>query len=208
MRRIIAVGAEAVLEKLDGLLLKKRIKKGYRHPELDIKLRKGRTRREGKILQKAADIVNVPDVKEVLTFEIKMDFIEGKLLSLFLDLLPLAKAKKICGQLGEEIAALHNKNIIHGDLTTSNMIFSKGKVYLIDFGLGFYSGKVEGKAVDLHLLQQAFESKHFSRWEKYIQEVLKSYKKKNHQAEAVFKRLEQVVKRGRYKRKGKRKGKI
>jgi len=134
---------------------------------------------------------------------------------------------------------LHDAEIIHGDLTTSNMILvedrkidsknkindkknvhkNKGltvnkkrvvvggvtnkdnfKVYFIDFGLGFISHKFEDKAVDLHLLRQALESKHFRNWEALFNEVLKEYSKSK-DSKIVLERLKAVEKRGRYKEK-------
>ena len=57
MEKVIAQGAEAVLIRKDDRLVKRRIKKGYRHPELDQKIRVRRTRREGKILNKASKTI-------------------------------------------------------------------------------------------------------------------------------------------------------
>jgi Kae1-associated kinase Bud32 len=94
---------------------------------------------------------------------------------------------------------MHDKDIIHGDLTTSNMIL-KEKVYFIDFGLGFNSTRIEDKAVDLHLLRQAFESKHYKHFEEFFKEVLEGYKLSKNWKE-VLNRLEKVEMRGRYKRK-------
>ena len=90
-----------------------------------------------------------------------MEFIDGKKLS---DSLESQDYKKICKQIAENITKMHNSGIIHGDLTTSNMIFKNNQVYFIDFGLAFHSSKVEDKAVDLHLLKQALEAKHFTIW--------------------------------------------
>lgn len=208
MRKIIAQGAEALLIRHNNLLVKKRVKKGYRQHELDVKLREGRTRRESRILEKVSGIINVPSVKKVSHAEIEMDFIKGKLLSEFLDTLKLGKALEICKQLGKEVAALHNSNIIHGDLTTSNMILSKNKVYFIDFGLGFHSNKIEDKAVDLHLLRQAFQARHFKRFQSYYNAMLSAYKKNTQQAKEILARLAKVEQRGRYKRKGKGKIKV
>ncbi len=201
MLNIIAHCAEDLLIKHKNILTKKRIKKNYRQHELDVKLRKGRTRHESKILEKVSKIINVPSVRKVSSTEIEMDFIEGKLLSDLLDSLQPSKALKICKQLGCEIAALHNSNIIHGDLTTSNMIFSKNRVYFIDFGLGFHSNKIEDKAVDLHLLRQAFQARHFKRWQSYFKTVLSTYKKNSLHSKEILSRLEKVEQRGRYKRK-------
>ena len=92
-----------------------------------------------------------------------MQAIEGKRISENLDKFTPKKQKKICEKIGENIAKLHEANIIHGDLTSSNMILHVDEnnfkdVYFIDFGLGFISPKVEDKAVDLHLIREAFEA--------------------------------------------------
>ena len=68
----------------------------------------------------------------------------------------------------------------------------------IDFGLGFFSNKIEDKAVDLHLLKQALESKHFKKWDENFKEVLKNYKISK-DSEKVLERLKKVESRGRYK---------
>jgi Kae1-associated kinase Bud32 len=205
--KIIAQGAEALLIRKDDSLIKRRIKKSYRQKELDEKLRYGRTRRESKLLEKSSKIINAPEIKKTSKDEIKMQFIDGKRLSDDLDKFSINKSLSICKQLGEEIALLHNNNIIHGDLTTSNMILHKEKIYFIDFGLGFISGKIEDKAVDLHLLRQAFESKHFVRWQEYYKKSLEGYKSKSNNAGEILDRLKIVEERGRYKIKGKKRKK-
>ena len=103
-------------------------------------------------------------------------------------------------ELGKKIAILHNNNIIHGDLTTSNFIYND-KIYFIDFGLSFETDKVEDRAVDLHLLKQALESKHYQIWEECFKEALKAYEKESKHGKEVIQRLELVEKRVRYKHK-------
>ncbi|MCX6749275.1 MAG: hypothetical protein NTW17_00835 [Candidatus Pacearchaeota archaeon] len=72
------------------------------------------------------------------------------------------------------------------------------KIFFIDFGLGFISPKIEDKAVDLHLLKQALEAKHFTHWYELFNEVLKGYSfSKN--SKQVLKQLKKVEARGRYK---------
>ena len=93
---------------------------------------------------------------------------------------------------------MHNNNIIHGDLTTSNMILNK-EVFFIDFGLSFFSEKIEDKAVDLHLLKEALESKHSNIWERSYKAALDSYFKKAVDGRQVLERIKIVEKRGRYK---------
>jgi len=192
--KIICQGAEAIIYKQNKKLIKERIPKTYRLKIIDDKLRKFRTRREGKILQKAS--TNVPKVFQIddKNMIIEMEFIPGKLLKDILD--NSKKRNKILKQLGVEINNLHSQDIIHGDLTTSNLIYYKNKIYFIDFGLAFTSKKIEDKAVDLHLLKQALESKHYKHFKSSFNTILSAYKNKE-----VISRLEVVEKRGRYKRK-------
>jgi TP53 regulating kinase-like protein len=205
--KIIQQGAEANIilsGKLIGkpFIIKDRIKKNYRIPELDIKIRGRRTKSEAKLLEKASRVINSPapflQPSIPKSSKIKMPFIEGKKLSEHLDKFSLKKQKEICELIGKSIAKLHNVDIIHGDLTTSNMILKENKIYFIDFGLGFISHKFEDKAVDLHLLRQALEAKHFKNWKKLFGEVLKGYKKYK-DSKKVLERLKAVEKRGRYK---------
>lgn len=335
--KIIFQGAEAVILKQDNKIIKDRIKKNYRLTVLDEKIRKQRTKAEAKLLHKASKIINAPvpeDCKE--KNKIIMPFIDGKKLSEHLDNFSLKKQKQICREIGKSIAKLHENHIIHGDLTTSNMIlvedntcnfekhlcelkklklpkkqyaiFGSGPlairgirksedidiivnqtlwnklvkkyplnteflikinsieiyknwlpwikdtdkiiedsetiegfpfvklkhvfdwkrkygrekdkkdielikqyrslkdnkiepiiIYFIDFGLGYISQKYEDKAVDLHLLKQALEAKHYKNWEVLIKEVFKKYEKYNPEAKIIFERLKAVEKRGRYK---------
>jgi len=194
---IVGRGAEAILTKEGSFLVKDRIKKGYRIEVLDNKLRKGRTKKETKLLNKAGSLICVPKVinsdnKEKIT----MEFISGDKLSETLD--NMKNKEKVCEKIGENIAKLHDSDIIHGDLTTSNMIFSEDRVFFIDFGLGFTSKRVEDKAVDLHLLKQALEAKHFKYWDKLFKSVVEGYNPVN--KDIILQQLRKVESRGRYKK--------
>jgi TP53 regulating kinase and related kinases len=182
------------------VVIKERIPKSYRLPKIDNDLRKSRTNREAKVIQSMP--VNAPKLYSVnnKTMKIEMEHIAGDKLS---DVLEKRDYKKICKEVGKMVAEMHKKNIIHGDLTTSNIILAegtadqkKGSVYFIDFGLSFFSAKDEDKAVDLHLLRQALESRHYTIYKECIEAVLEGYKDKE-----VIKRLEEVEKRGRNKAK-------
>ena len=199
-QKIIVHGAEAKIILSNDFIIKDRIKKSYRIPELDEKIRKRRTKSEAKLLQKASEIINSPKpfFKPEISYQIKMPFIKGKKLSEHLDNFSLAKQKQICRQIGESISKLHEQDIIHGDLTTSNIILQKDKIFIIDFGLGFISHKFEDKAVDIHLFKQALEAKHFKQWEVLLKEFFKDYKKYSN-SKKVLERLKAVEKRGRYK---------
>ena len=82
------------------------------------------------------------------------------------------------------------------------MIFHEGKVFFIDFGLSFIHENVEHKAVDLHLLKQALESKHWMHFDSSFAAVIEGYEENASGAEKILARFEVVEKRGRYKRKG------
>lgn len=222
---IIAQGAEAILTRKGNQVIKKRLKKGYRLPIIDNRIRKQRTKKEYRLLEKASKLIPIPKIIKLdeNSQEITLEFIKGKKLSENLD--KLKNNLQICKTLGQQIAKLHDNGIIHGDLTTSNMIFvpaknkikvklsnnnlsaisrneraggAHGKLYFIDFGLGYESTKPEDKAVDLHLIKQALEAKHFKHYEKYWKSVLVGYKSSIH-SKPVLNRLEKVEGRGRYK---------
>ncbi len=204
MKVLIAQGAEAKLFKDNDLIIKERISKSYRIKELDDKIRKYRTRREITILEKASKIILVPKLDNTSSekeFKVVMDYIDGKKLAEHLDSFNDKKRLEICKIIGKQVALLHNNNIIHGDLTTSNMILKDNEVYFIDFGLSFIDQKEEHKAVDLHLLKQALESKHYKHYESSFKAVLEGYKETAKDYKEILDRLDKVEGRGRYKAK-------
>jgi Kae1-associated kinase Bud32 len=196
-QKIIAQGAEAIIFLKNNQIIKNRIKKSYRWPILDEKLRKQRTKSEAKIINKLNSIINVPKIISTDQNQILMEFIDGKKLSDNLD--NLKNKNEIAEQIGREIAKFHDFNIIHGDLTTSNMIYKEkeNKVYFIDFGLGFHSERIEDKAVDLHLIKQALEAKHFLYWKSLFDSIIKAYNSKD--KIKILEQLKKVEARGRYK---------
>ncbi len=198
--KIISQGAEAKIILNKDFIIKDRISKSYRIPEIDSKIISRRTKAESKLLEKASKIINCPKPFFIPQFnKIKMPFINGKKLSIHLD--KLKNKFSIAEQIGKEISKLHKENIIHGDLTTSNMILKRKEIFFIDFGLGFISHKLEDKAVDLHLLKQALEAKHYKNFQKLWQSVEKGYSSFNKsESPKVLERLKAVEKRGRYKK--------
>ena len=200
--KLLSQGAEAKIYLDKDIITKHRFEKTYRHPEIDKRLRKSRTKRESKVLQKLEDAkFPAPRLLDTDSFEtIRMQNVKGKKVRDILE----KDHKKLSREIGKKVALLHNLTIIHGDLTTSNMILEK-EIYFVDFGLSFFSHKIEDMAVDLHLLKQALESKHYKIFEEAFDEVLKSYMKYAEKGEEVLKRLEKVETRGRYKLRGKRK---
>lgn len=202
-QKLIQQGAEAKIylsSNSNGkqVIQKQRISKSYRHQTLDKQIRIRRTRSESKLIAKAHKLkINVPKILNVDKFDIELEFIDGEKLSETLNSYNEKKQFKVMQKLGEQVALLHKNNIIHGDLTTSNTILKKDKIYIIDFGLGFISAKLEDKAVDLHLIKQALEAKHFRNHENLFTNFLKKYKFQD--SNKVIERLKAVEKRGRYK---------
>lgn len=197
--KIIAQGAEATILRDKNRIIKKRLVKGYRHHKLDEKIRKSRTKREAKLLEKAGKIILIPNVLNQETFEIDIEYIEGDKLSETLNDYNQKKQLSTINQLGEQVAKLHKNNIIHGDLTTSNTILKQNKLYIIDFGLGFISSRIEDKAVDIHLIKQALEAKHFQNHKELFKAFLEGYITEKTQSVAVLEQLKKVEARGRYK---------
>lgn len=191
MVELIGKGAEADLLLEGDVLRKVRIPKGYRIKDLDDELRKKRTRSESRVLQKIGDLgpgfLGGDDIGEL-----RMNFVHGALVKNVLDS-DVSLAKEI----GLRVGKLHDLNIVHGDLTTSNMILSPEGLKIIDFGLSFVSDKVEDKAVDLHLFKEAVESKHFSKGSEIWNAFVLGYSPIN--KSDVLKRLDVVEFRGRNK---------
>ncbi len=202
MKELIQEGAEAKIF-LDGdIILKDRIPKLYRHPNLDEKIRLRRTRSEAKVLGKAFEAgAGVPKVLKIKKFQLWIEFIDGDKLSENLNSYNEEKQSLVMKKLGEQTFLLHKNDLIHGDLTTSNVILKGNRIFIIDFGLGFVSKKMEDRAVDLHLIKQALEAKHFQNHKKLFEHFIKGYLKNDDSTDArkILERLEVVEKRGRYK---------
>ena len=193
----IAQGAEAVLRCEGAAVVKDRVQKGYRIRKLDVTLRRQRTAHEATLLNAARRAgVCTPQVLDVGESVLKMEMIKGERVK---ELLDTKNCNKIGQRIGAAIGKLHTYDIIHGDLTTSNMIVRDEDVCFIDFGLGFQSPKVEDKAVDLYLLYHALESTHWTILDKVWKAILASYRENFAGAEKVIKTLSTIEKRGRYR---------
>lgn len=187
----IASGAEAVITLSGNTITKTRISKRYRLKEIDETLRKERTRIEARLISEARRSgVPTPIIRDVSDFELKMEYIMG-----------IALKKVITPSLsehtGELVGRLHTHGIIHGDLTTSNILFKDGKLYLIDFGLSYLDKTVEARGVDVHVLFQTFESTHEDH-EELIETFKKGYALTFAGAEEVLGREREIEARGRY----------
>lgn len=177
-------------------VIKHRFPKGYRHPILDKKLTKERTKRERRMIEKIASKSKLlssymPKVvwsndstiimTEITNCETLNEYIEKSDSNL----------ESIAKLIGQTVAELHNLGLIHGDLTTSNLLLKRKShlaqsnlsvdteinreevvkkqkfedshvVVPIDFGLSTGSYHPEERAVDLYVLERAILSTHFS----------------------------------------------
>ncbi|MBU5689669.1 MAG: KEOPS complex kinase/ATPase Bud32 [Candidatus Aenigmatarchaeota archaeon] len=197
-------GAEAIIYEEGGYLVKERVKKSYRIRQIDEKIRGLRTNLEAKLLTEARrNGVNTPcifnvDKKKHL---IKMEFIEGERAKELFERAKENEIKMISEKIGKSIARLHKADIIHGDLTTSNIIVKDNEVYFIDFGLGYFSKRIEDKGVDLKLLKDVLKSTHFKILKVCWDNILKGYKKEYKEANKVIERVKEIEKRARYAQK-------
>ncbi len=199
MKRI-SLGAEAeiLLDENRNVIIKRRIEKKYRIKEIDKKLRRQRTRRESKIMEKVRRLgIDVPRILETREFEIMMEYIDGKKLS---EVLEIVDYRKIGREIGRILGRLHKNGIVNGDPTTSNFILKDEKIYLIDFGLSEHAGRVEDFAVDILLLKRAILSKHPKIFEEFWKEFKDGYREEFDKAKEVFRRVLKIEERGRYQR--------
>lgn len=191
----LAKGAEAEIQRENDKIIKSRVEKGYRHQDIDRELRQERTTDEHRLLDRAAQAgVNVPEVLEEREFELHMEFIDGDPIKEMFE-----ERDDLWKTIGRDIGRLHGRDIIHGDLTTSNILLKDGEIYFIDFGLGYFSQRVEDRSTDLKLLRQVLESTHNPVVDEAFDAILAGYRDQYQEADDVLSRLEEAEGRGRYK---------
>jgi TP53 regulating kinase-like protein len=206
LERLVAKGAEADLYMVEwnGLkaLRKVRNPKKYRHPELDYQLRKTRTNHEADIIHRAKNYgVPTPLLYHVDNENgvIVMEYIDGVKIRDLVDQLDSEERIRLFKRIGYYSGLLHKSGIIHGDLTTSNIIKSGDRIVFIDFGLSEVSYEVEKRGVDLNLMNRMLTSTHFKYQEELLEAFMEGYKvSMGEEAEEALDRMEEVSKRGRY----------
>ena len=177
---------------------KVRIRKDYRHPSIDVPLRKQRTIHEANILSQVKLLgIDAPFVYflDLSNFEIIMEYIQGKTLK---DVF----SPKLCTIVGKIIGTLHSNNIIHGDITTSNFIVSRnGIINLVDFGLSFISERYEDKAADIRLFKEVLNSINIEDFDESFENFCNGYNQNYTKVTStIFKTVNDIEKRGRYSR--------
>ncbi|CAB76028.1 EKC/KEOPS complex associated ATPase Bud32 [Schizosaccharomyces pombe] len=208
---VVKQGAEAITIKTEFYpgevcLLKCRPAKRWRHPILDQKLSRKRCLVEARLLAKCHYVgIKCPMLYfiDANRGQIYMEWIDGPCVRDYIreiceceiekKLIPLMK------RIGSEVAKMHKNDIVHGDLTTSNMMLESHNnpvPIFIDFGLGSVSESEEDKAVDIYVLERALSST-LPESESLFHHVLDSYAQSWKQSKATLRRFEEVRMRGR-----------
>ena len=206
MERLVEKGAEAdiYLVEWNGFKAIKKVRKPkkYRHPGIDHNLRKTRTNHEVDIIHRAKQhgistplLYNVDNEKGVIV----MENIDGIKIRDLVDQLDNEERNKLFTRIGYYSGKLHKAGIVHGDLTTSNIIKSGERIVFIDFGLSEVNYEVEKRGVDLNLMNRMLTSTHYKYQEQLLSAFEEGYRKSmGDEAEAALTRMEEVSKRGRY----------
>jgi TP53 regulating kinase-like protein len=205
---LIRKGAEAniFLEDWHGrqVVMKTRLPKAYRVNRLDSSIRLARTSREAHLLHDSKRAgVPTPTVYEVdtATCTIIMDYVNGPRLKEALFEMDDSDLRRTCCLVGSLVGRLHSGGIVHGDLTTSNMILRDAdELFFIDFGLSGYSDEPEARGVDLLLMNRAFKSTHFALHSRGFEAVLDGYRRVigRKGTECALTKMHEIEKRGRY----------
>ena len=157
-------------------ILKIRKVKSYRNSLLDQKIRKQRTTRESQIISQVKSFgISTPLIyfMDINKCSILMQYIDGKIVR---DLKG-NDIVKVCSEIGQIVGTMHKHGIMHGDLTTSNFILDKEKLFLIDFGLASRTEKPDDHAIDLRLFKEILNSAHAEVMEKSWKNFQKGYSK-------------------------------
>jgi len=201
-------GAEASLYLAEWhgrkVIIKRRLPKKYRPSQLDEQIRIYRTTHEPQLMHEAkkagvpTPTIFLVDVKDAT---IIMEFIEGKQVKQLLSRFSESERQRLFLKIGDSIGRLHESGIVHGDLTTSNMILnSEGKIFFVDFGLGEKTKELEARGVDLHLMKRALQSTHFRFTEECFDAVIMGYSKvlDAETVNSILDKIKEIERRGRY----------
>jgi TP53 regulating kinase-like protein len=186
------------------VIVKARFPKNYRPTELDAKIRSYRTAHEPQLMHEAKKAgVPTPTIflVNMKSAVITMEFVEGKQVKQVLAGISKKERQELCTRIGGLIGKMHRHGVIHGDLTTSNMILSgEGKIFLVDFGLSEKNMELEARGVDLHLMKRALQSTHYQFAEECFKAVLAGYSAVlgAEEAQKVFEKIQEIERRGRY----------
>jgi TP53 regulating kinase-like protein len=182
-------------------VIKRRGEKQYRIPELDTAIRRARTIREATVIHRAKEAgVPTPLIYRVDPegAVIVMEHVEGPKVRDIVDRLSPEERRSLFAEIGRKAGLLHGAGISHGDLTTSNIIWSRGRAVFIDFGLAEMSEDVEARGVDLNLMYRMLMSTHYEHTEELFEAFKEGYRETLAAAPEALDRMDEIAKRGRY----------
>lgn len=190
-------GAEAVFKFRKPL--------SYRLKELDDSVRRQRTLREAEMLHLAKEAgVGAPFIfaVDVPSATLVMEHVRGERLKDLVSALSHPDAKRVFEGVGRGIARLHRAGIMHGDLTTANVVMRRGNPIFIDFGLSVRSERLEDQAVDFRLIKETLAGAHSGIAGAALDSLFVGYGEVAGAPRlgAVRRQLEGIERRGRYAR--------
>ena len=206
-KELAAKGAESDIYEAkwlgEDVIIKNRVSKSYRIDEIDNKIRKLRTKSEAKILSD----VKRTGVKSPILYDVDleeksivMEKINGSLVKDIIGDLDSDKRNQLAYAIGKNIRLFHDGDIIHGDLTGSNMILVDdnlddimNNLAIFDFGLGKYSDLLEDKAADLLVLKKSFQSIDYKIATETFDKILEGY-----DSDKIADKIADIESRGRY----------
>ena len=196
-------GAEAELRRTEwhgrAAVEKARLPKAYRHETLDDELRRSRIRMEVRLMADARRLgVSIPVLYDVdfAGHRIIMEFVDGPTAKEVLQK-RLVDPRQLARAIGRLAGTLHANGIVHGDLTTSNLLWRDGRLYAIDFSMGEKTHSIESQGVDLRLLKEAWTRAHFDLLALF-DDVLAAYRAAYPRADEAIAKLAEIEDRGRY----------
>ena len=186
------------------VVIKRRVKKEYRNSSLDKQIRHDRTVSEASIIHEAkAAGARVPSIVgiDVEDNSIVMTRLDGVVARECLDEMAANDARKLLRSIGEQIGRLHTAGVVHGDLTTSNVIVSpSGTPFIVDFGMSRRSIDPEDRGVDLHLLQRSIAASHSKDSSSMMNAMIRGYEEAAGKkiAASTWGKAREIARRGRY----------
>lgn len=185
-------------------VIKSRIRKKYRNSRLDEQIRTERTFSEASLLHQAKTVgVRVPTLLgiDTDTKSIAMTYLEGTPVRESLDREKSSEAEILFRKLGNQVGLLHIGGIVHGDLTTSNIVVTKtGVPFLLDFGMSRFSEEPEDRGVDLHLLRRSMTTTQTRGHSSHIKALAQGYEERTGSriSASTFGKAAEIARRGRY----------
>ena len=196
-------GAEAEIRRTEwhgrAAVEKTRVAKAYRLETLDDGLRKSRIRTEARLMAEARRAgIAIPVLYDIdlARHRLVLEFLDGPTAKEALQK-RLAEPRELAREIGRLAGTLHANGIVHGDLTTSNMLWREGRLYMIDFSMGEKTDSLESQGVDLRLLKEAWTSAHFDIRD-MLDEALAAYRQTYPRSEAAIAKMREIEERGRY----------